>query len=1110
MNKISRIAHIADIHIRKTPTRNDEYEKAFKNLINSLKKEKPDRIIIVGDLVHDYLDLQGEQLILANELLNDLSKIAPVRVTHGNHDMRKKNIKRINSVKAIVKTLNNSEVIYYEKTGVYYDENIAWFVWGHGESKNNPWKIKEGKIFEKLRINGDYVAIDLFHDPINGCISANGFEMKSKSYYKLNDFKGDYGFFGDIHKMQYLNKEKTIAYPSSLIAQDFGEGDNSFHGYLLWNITDGSCKEIPIDNDYSFKNVMINQYTDFDDLDFEIENPTKYMKVRFLWKTLPQTRTNKENERKLIEYIKNKYDNVTISHKNDFIEDNKVNVNETITLNNINDQHVQQEIFKEYLEKIGTDKEVINDIIKLDDEVLKLIDIPNDSGVEWDVVKFGANNFMSYEQLEIDWRNLEGLFQITGINTAGKTTILKLISYLLFGKALETETRIKYGDKRFVNNRNGASFTEGFLVIEANGEYYGIKKKTEIIKNKSGEITSVPTTLSYYLLSTPDDEMNDDSSLEKFDEDRRIKTQQKIDEIIGSYENFKRIVLTTSDTLNNILKNDMAEFIDSLLYDSGLDIFDKKLEGIKKYTKDINNKSRITCNVEATNSENTKLREEIKSVESENSEIEKIKLPDIKARIKKGKEFVEEQTRKLYKIDPEIYNLDVSTAKYDIDIHEKEKTSLMARKSILDKEIKLLKETYDEERLNELLEKKETHRTTENNLKFEIKNIERNISDEQHKIEIINGEIFRLKENGKKLKDEVNELKESKICPTCGQKMTKEHIEHISKLIEKRKKEIFDVVDMIESKEKEKQLPQQKINDYENEIVNNKSKILTLTNEMEDILVEIGTLTNEKNDVEKRKTLQVELDNIPNKIENLDLKISIINQNIINHENSKLQISENQITDKKIEAGKNRLEVLEDEEKNELENILINKGLIAEKQNKIKANDTLIKEFQEQEYQDMILNLYKKCVHRDGIPKQMLSNYILPKINVTLQNILTTTQFKVWLDEDDFRPKLAYTSRPDAIIDCISASGKERTFAAIVLKFALNQINVKSKPQFFLLDEVMGKLSEDSVEEFIEILQLIKNNMRRVLIIEHNAEVNPDYLINVTVDNNGISSLNLE
>jgi DNA repair exonuclease SbcCD nuclease subunit len=91
---INKICHIADIHIRKTPTRNDEYEKVFENLIESLKKERPDRIVIVGDLVHDYLDLQGEQLIMAHNLLNELSKIAPVRITRGNHDCRKKNLKR--------------------------------------------------------------------------------------------------------------------------------------------------------------------------------------------------------------------------------------------------------------------------------------------------------------------------------------------------------------------------------------------------------------------------------------------------------------------------------------------------------------------------------------------------------------------------------------------------------------------------------------------------------------------------------------------------------------------------------------------------------------------------------------------------------------------------------------------------------------------------------------------------------------------------------------------------------------------------------------------------------------------------------------------------------
>ena len=118
------------------------------------------------------------------------------------------------------------------------------------------------------------------------------------------------------------------------------------------------------------------------------------------------------------------------------------------------------------------------------------------------------------------------------------------------------------------------------------------------------------------------------------------------------------------------------------------------------------------------------------------------------------------------------------------------------------------------------------------------------------------------------------------------------------------------------------------------------------------------------------------------------------------------------------------------------------------------------------------MNLYKKCVHRDGIPKQILANYILPKINLTLENILSVAPFKVWLDSDDLRPKLAYNNRPAAVIDCISASGKERTFASVVLKFALNQINVEAKPMMFLLDEVMGKLDlEGSVEEFVEILR---------------------------------------
>ena len=448
MSKISRIAHIADIHIRKNPTRNNEYQKVFDNLITSLKEQKPDRIVIVGDLVHDYLDLQGEQLIMAHNFLKALAAIAPVRITRGNHDCRRKNLKRVDSIKAIVATLGDADVMYYNKTGFEIDENIAWAVWHHGEKNNNPWKTKEGKQVSANKTQGDMTTIDLFHDPITGCRSTTDFEMKSKSYYKINDFKGDLSLFGDIHKLQYLDKKQTKAYCGSLIAQDITEGDGAFHGYLLWDIENLVSTIVPISNDYSYHNIKITPYTDFDDLDFEIDNPTKFMKVRFVWNTLPQTRT-KENERSIIEYVKLIYKNLTISHKNEFIENEKIDINENITLQNITDDAVQQEIFREFLIKTGADEQLINNVIALDKEIFNEIEIPDDQNIEWDVIKFGGKNFMSYEELDIDWRKMDGIFQINGVNTAGKTTIMKIISYLLFGKTLETENRMKFGDKRF-------------------------------------------------------------------------------------------------------------------------------------------------------------------------------------------------------------------------------------------------------------------------------------------------------------------------------------------------------------------------------------------------------------------------------------------------------------------------------------------------------------------------------------------------------------------------------------------------------------------------------------------------------------------------------------
>jgi len=571
--------------------------------------------------------------------------------------------------------------------------------------------------------------------------------------------------------------------------------------------------------------------------------------------------------------------------------------------------------------------------------------------------------------------------------------------------------------------------------------------------------------------------------------------------------------MTTSDTLNRILSNDMAVFIDSLLYDSGLDIFDKKLDGLKEYQKKANELNRVTCNVEKTTSDINALTQGITTLQIDIATYENTILPEVQNKIQTGRTYVETLTKKLFKIDPEIYDLNVADVKDDIGTHQVAITEIKARETVLKDSIKPLKKIYDDKRLKELIDKRDSHKTEEYNHKLSIKEWERKYGETEHQVEIINGQIFRLKQDGAKLKKEITDLKNSKVCTQCGQVIDKkEHQDHINKTVIEKETEMYGIGDQISKLNLDiTSTHNVTLVSYTTEIGTIKERIEAASLEMEGVLKEIGVITNDKNDVDKRKELQTELDNIPMKIQNEELQITILQQKIDSYDNSIKQIIENQKIEKGIVAAKEKILILEDSEQKHKELIFGKKSEIVEYEKAIRHGEALIKAFKEQEYRDSVMNLYKKCVHRDGIPRQILVNYIIPKINLTLEKILSVVPFKVWLDLDDLRPKLIYNNRPQSVIDCISASGKERTFSSVVLKFALNQINVKAKPTMFLLDEVMGKLDlEGSVEEFVEILQMIKGGMKKVLVIEQVHEINPDYLINVELDENGISSMVIE
>ncbi len=1108
---VKTIAHLADIHLRKTPTRNEEYVYVFEKLIKSLKEKKPDRIIIVGDIVHDYLALGTEQSILGRRFLKSLSEITEVIITRGNHDCLKSNLKRRDSIEAMISGLDLKNIKYLNETGFYEDDNVIWTVWHHGSKRVNPWKTKEGKDYIKNKPK-DKTFIDLFHNPINSSITSSGYKMKNDGFFGVSDFKGDYSFLGDIHLKQYLDAEKTKAYSGSLIAQDFSEGDNHFHGYLFWNIETKEVEEIEIENIYhKYVNIYLNNDTDFDSLDFYLDSKIKNISLRIIWETLPATR-NTTNEQKIKKHVTSQHKNVRIFHKNKFIEDESIDIKQSEEIKNIMEQEVQHEIFVEYLHKIGVSKKDIDEIIELDKEISNHINEKSLTGFEWDVVKFGGVNFMSYEKFDIDWRDKMGIYQITGKNTSGKTTLVfKFIPFMLFGKILETEKgRIKHGDIRFINNRNNADFTEGYLVLDINSDYFGVKKRVQIEKNKAGEISGVPTKTTYHKLSSPDDELTESNNVDFLDENIKNVVESKIKSVVGSYDNFMRVVLTTSDTLNSVLSSDMSDFMDSLLFDSGLDIFDKKLTAVKKHEKRINDKGRISCDVEAKKTENDELYKEIKTFDSEIEEIEKNDLLKNKNKINDVVEKIKKENEKIYNIDPDISSLNVDSAKKDVLNNEKYIKSNQETIDALKETNKILSDDYDSERLVFLERRREEHRDVEFKIKLQIKDFFQEIEKHKHSIEIIRGQIQTLKKEGGKLKEEASNLKKNKTCPKCGQELTDEHKKHINAEIDKLVEQMYAIKDEIERKETEDIISyENKIKDSKKKITIGEEKIEKLNNAMDDVLTEIGEITNQKNDVEKRQKNNEKIRELTVENENLELKSQLLKQKIKEYEKSLVKIEENKEIRKKIYILEDEQRNLEEEKTNYQNSIYLKKIEINNRENKINEIDKTIKQFKEQEKRDTIFKYYKRCVHREGIPKQIIINHIIPKINKIMSELLTETSINVWLDEITLKPRLVYDERPNAVIDCIGSSGQERTYSSVVLKFALNQINIKSKPKIFMLDEIMGKLDDNSVEEFVQIMHNIKRYMNRVLIVEHNHNVIPDYLIDVSLNENGLSEANL-
>lgn len=267
---VKRIIHIADLHIR-TIQMHDLYKNQFDKLLKEIGvkflewadegiSHNEIRIVIVGDIAHQKINISNEQLLLTSWFLKELTNYGKVVIIPGNHDFLENNVQRMDSITPVVELLDSPHITYLKDSGDYVDTDglIQWVVYSLYQHNVRPEFTKQEGL----------LTVGLFHGPIMGLSTDMGFEFED-AYDQLNFVGLDLLLCGDIHKRQTftLPEGGKAIMIGSLIQQNFGE-TVKHHGYGIYNVETDEYTFHDLQNEQPFLHFSINDIKD-------IENETE-------------------------------------------------------------------------------------------------------------------------------------------------------------------------------------------------------------------------------------------------------------------------------------------------------------------------------------------------------------------------------------------------------------------------------------------------------------------------------------------------------------------------------------------------------------------------------------------------------------------------------------------------------------------------------------------------------------------------------------------------------------------------------------------------------------------------------------------------------------------
>ncbi len=1112
------IAHISDIHIR-YGSRHKEYRDVFQRTIDDLSVQKPKRIAITGDLFHIKINLSPNALEIAGWLMKELSKIAPVDLILGNHDLNLQSLEQGNSIEPIIKLISDGYIVEKgaKKLPTHKGSGHGIFFFLHSGFYNvnddivyGVYSCLDNEILTLKTKDKDKTYIAMYHGPVYGSRGNNGYELHDSEYMmKLSTFNNfDIVMLGDIHEHQSFSLKtsatENIAYPGSLIQQDYGETIDK--GYIVWDLKKKSFSRKFIPNDYGFSSLHISRGEIFEDRieDLKLSHNPKKTKVSVTWEAF-QEDYSVEKEKQIEKLIKNKYGceviNVDCKHISKEDEISNIDIDEEKDYTKIEEFET---LLKEFVDNSEYDNE--DEVLELSRKIDKELNYSSEKGKKWFLNSLEVWNLFGFpeDKTTFNFNELSGVTGIFGKNFSGKTNLIRALVWIAYRKILGGGEAYRLTNMYTESDKAG-----GRIYLTIDSQQYYIERTVRVRTKKDGT-PDVSYGVEYKMLKEDSEGKKTWTSIDS-DKAATEKTERNniIVESIGTFDDFTKIVLQAQGGEGNFLDMSQQPKNDLINKYLGLEVFRDRYEYAKRIFNDIKSKQKF---LGSSKEHKESIKKEDESIVENSKYLKKYKTEreDTDKLVEAQEQKIRDLTKTLIKVEVTKYS-NIESAQKSI---EKTKESLDKKVELESEFIKWVSSNFKKELPKDSalgIVKVETSLKSERKLFESEKNeyvslnswIESNPLQKEIDIEPVKQKVTETESALLRLKNKL-EISKGKKCPTCGNVEQKANLElekQCSKDIERGEKALFERNGEIKRANQisnhniffEKQ--KNKMGSFKNSLQERKIKIEDLKRGLE-LSQKVEEINKHNNLVESKskslESIKVDILELKKTIEDIKKDISILKSNkdsIEKNNEINVQIKLNEDEKKSLKLIINQLNEKISSIKSDIKVSKSNKDNLEGKIETIKKAESSYSKYA----------IYLQAVHRDGIPARIIRQK-LPIINYKINSILKNlVEFKVEMiikNNGDIKEFFYFNSLEKDALPMTMASGAQKFIGSVAIRDSLHFVSSLTKPSLCIIDEGFGALDNDLTIAMQSVFYYLKDKYKNTWIITHKNEIK-DFVDNI-------------